>query len=39
MWWNKRIKRQINYDYLTYHVKDDTFKRRFDDFNNGIEPF
>ena len=30
---------EINHDYLTYYFKGDTAKKRFDDFNNGIELF
>ena len=30
---------EINQNDLIYHFKDNTFRKRFDDFNNGIEPF
>ena len=31
--------RELTGDYLTYYVKDDTAKKIFYDFNNGIELF
>ena len=30
---------EINQNDLIYHFKDNTLRKRFDDFNNGIEPF
>ena len=31
--------KELTGDYLTYYFKDDTAKKRFYDFNNGIELF
>ena len=35
----RELTNEINHDYLTYYFKSDTAKKRFDDFNNGIELF
>ena len=33
----KDLTYETNHDYLTYYFKNDTAKKRFDDFNNGID--
>ena len=35
----RELTNEINHDYLTYYFKGDTAKKRFYDFNNGIELF
>ena len=35
----KELTNEINHDYLTYYFKDDTVKKRFDDFNKVIKNF
>ena len=35
----KELTYEIDNDYLTFYLKNDTAKKRFDDFNNGIELF
>ena len=35
----KDLTYEINDDYLTYYFEDDTAKKKFDDFNNGVERF
>ena len=33
----RELTNEIDQNYLTYYFKDDTAKKRFEDFNNGIE--
>ena len=35
----KKLTYEKNYDYLTYYFKNDAAKKRYDEFNNGIEFF
>ena len=35
----KELSYETNYDYLAYYFKNDTAKKRFDDFNNSLELF
>ena len=35
----KELTYEIDNDYLIFYLKNDTAKKRFDDFNNGIELF